>query len=42
MFATEEITQWLRALPALPKEPGLISSPHVEVHNILELQFQGV
>lgn len=34
---TGEMTQWLRALAALPEDPGLIPSTHVAAHNSLEL-----
>ena len=35
---TGEVTQWLRALAALPEDPGLIPSTHITAHNFLQLQ----
>ena len=34
-----EKTQWLRALAALPENPGSIPRTHLVAHNLLELQF---
>ena len=33
------MTQWLRALAALPEEPGSIPSNQMAVHNCHEIQF---
>jgi hypothetical protein len=37
-----EMVQLLRALAALPKDPGSIPRTHTAAHNCLELQFQGI
>ena len=34
-----ELAQWLRALAALPEDPGSISSTHMVGHTCLWLQF---
>jgi hypothetical protein len=36
-----EMTLALRALVALPEDPGLILSSHMMVHNHLSFQYQG-
>ncbi|CAO2645611.1 hypothetical protein LEMLEM_LOCUS27546 [Lemmus lemmus] len=36
------MAQWLRALTALPKDPGSIPSTHMAAHNCLKIQFQGI
>ena len=33
-----EMAQWLRALDALPEDPGSIPSTHMAVHNCLQFQ----
>lgn len=38
---TKHEAQWLGALAALPKDPGLSPSTHMLPQNHLELQFQG-
>jgi hypothetical protein len=37
-----EMAQLVRALAALPEDPGSISSTHIAAPNCLELQFQGI
>jgi hypothetical protein len=37
-----ETIQWLRALVALPEDPGSIPSAHMVAHNQSYLQFQGI
>ena len=37
-----EMAQWLRALTALPEDPGSILSTHMAAHNCLKIQFQGI
>ena len=36
------MVQWLRALAALPEDPGSIPRTHMAAHNGLLLQFQGI
>jgi hypothetical protein len=36
------MAQWLRTLAALPEDLSSVASPHVWVHNHLELQLQGI
>ncbi|CAO2608825.1 hypothetical protein LEMLEM_LOCUS13963 [Lemmus lemmus] len=38
----EEMAQRLRALTALPEDPGSIPSTHMAAHNCLKIQFQGI
>jgi hypothetical protein len=38
---SEEMAQHVKALAALPENPGLIPSIHMSAHNLLELHFQG-
>jgi hypothetical protein len=37
-----EMAQRLKALAALPEDPGSIPSTHMVAHNCLQLQFQGI
>ena len=37
-----EMAQRLRALTALPEDPGSIPSTHMAAHNCLKIQFQGI
>ena len=41
-LGTGERVQQLRALAALPEDPGLIPSNHMVVHSHLSLQHQGI
>lgn len=36
------MAQQLRALAALPEDPGSVPSTHMAAHNCLKLQFQGI
>jgi hypothetical protein len=37
-FKAGEMAQWLRALSALPEDPGLTPSSHMAAYNHLQLQ----
>lgn len=42
MSGAREMAQQLRVLAAFVRDPGLVPSTHLIVHNRLSLQFQGV
>ena len=42
MWGAEEMAQQLRALTALPEDPGSIPSTHMAAHNCLKMQFHKI